>query len=99
MDSEGLLAEPLDSHLLRLSGTDEENDGSGVSFEPFPSGTAEDVAMEERAEEDEAMENEKDVEGSGDEDDEDEDDSQVYCLCRQPDDGTFMISCDKCEEW
>lgn len=25
--------------------------------------------------------------------------SRVYCLCRQPDDGSYMLACDKCEEW
>ncbi|KAI8916586.1 hypothetical protein DFJ77DRAFT_460468 [Powellomyces hirtus] len=24
---------------------------------------------------------------------------RVYCLCRQPDSGKFMIQCDNCEEW
>ena len=24
---------------------------------------------------------------------------KVYCLCRQPEDGRFMIRCDLCEEW
>lgn len=25
--------------------------------------------------------------------------TEVYCLCRKPDDGNFMIQCDRCEEW
>ena len=25
--------------------------------------------------------------------------TDFYCLCRQPDDGQFMIQCDYCEEW
>ena len=25
--------------------------------------------------------------------------SGVYCLCRKPDDGSFMIQCDTCNEW
>ncbi|KAJ3021756.1 PHD finger protein 3 [Thoreauomyces humboldtii] len=29
----------------------------------------------------------------------DEKGQRVYCLCRQPDSGKFMISCDNCEEW
>ena len=24
---------------------------------------------------------------------------EVYCICRQPEDGHFMIQCDKCDEW
>lgn len=24
---------------------------------------------------------------------------ELYCLCREPDDGSFMIACDKCDEW
>jgi len=28
------------------------------------------------------------------------DDGKLYCLCRQPFDGdTFMLACDRCEEW
>jgi hypothetical protein len=30
--------------------------------------------------------------------DDDEDDKQ-YCICRGKDDGTFMISCERCQEW
>ena len=26
-------------------------------------------------------------------------DTQLYCLCRRPDDGTFMVACDTCPEW
>jgi len=26
-------------------------------------------------------------------------DTQLYCLCRAPDDGTFMLACDRCSEW
>ncbi|KAI9089454.1 hypothetical protein DFS34DRAFT_639274 [Phlyctochytrium arcticum] len=28
-----------------------------------------------------------------------EDGERVYCTCRQPDTGKFMIQCDNCEEW
>ncbi|KAJ1032358.1 hypothetical protein NDA18_001844 [Ustilago nuda] len=31
-------------------------------------------------------------------DDEEEDDKE-YCICRGKDDGTFMISCERCNEW
>lgn len=24
---------------------------------------------------------------------------KLYCICRQPDDGSFMIACGKCDEW
>lgn len=30
---------------------------------------------------------------------EEEEDQKLYCLCRQPDDFTFMIQCDRCENW
>jgi hypothetical protein len=26
-------------------------------------------------------------------------DEPVYCFCRKPDDGNFMICCDSCQEW
>lgn len=29
----------------------------------------------------------------------DDDDDKVYCICRGKDDGTFMISCERCQEW
>jgi len=25
--------------------------------------------------------------------------SKLYCLCKQPEDGRFMICCDSCDEW
>lgn len=31
--------------------------------------------------------------------DEDDDDEKQYCICRGKDDGTFMISCEQCQEW
>ncbi|PGH30840.1 compass component spp1 [[Emmonsia] crescens] len=35
-----------------------------------------------------------------DEDDEDEDPSEVFCICRKPDNHTWMIGCDGgCEDW
>ncbi|OJD12988.1 hypothetical protein AJ78_06503 [Emergomyces pasteurianus Ep9510] len=35
-----------------------------------------------------------------DEDDEDEDSSEVFCICRKPDNHTWMIGCDGgCEDW
>ncbi|XP_028409245.1 CXXC-type zinc finger protein 1-like [Dendronephthya gigantea] len=27
------------------------------------------------------------------------DDENIYCVCRGPDDGRFMICCDACDEW
>ncbi len=33
--------------------------------------------------------------GKGDE----EEDEKQYCICRGKDDGTFMISCERCQEW
>lgn len=30
---------------------------------------------------------------------EEEDADQIYCLCRKPDDGEFMIQCNYCEDW
>ncbi|KAI8928532.1 hypothetical protein BC831DRAFT_393234, partial [Entophlyctis helioformis] len=27
------------------------------------------------------------------------DGDRVYCRCRRIDDGSFMIQCDRCEEW
>ena len=41
-------------------------------------------------------------EGDGDDDDDDDDidESQVFCLCRKPDDHTWMIGCEAgCDEW
>ena len=35
----------------------------------------------------------------GDDEEEDDDDDKVYCICRGKDDGTFMISCERCQEW
>ncbi|KAI9142533.1 hypothetical protein BKA69DRAFT_1013845, partial [Paraphysoderma sedebokerense] len=26
-------------------------------------------------------------------------DEVLYCLCRKPNDGSFMIQCDKCSDW
>ena len=23
----------------------------------------------------------------------------LYCVCRRPDDGSFMLGCDSCDEW
>lgn len=37
-------------------------------------------------------------EHDGAEEDEDDDEKQ-YCICRGKDDGTFMISCERCQEW
>ncbi|PGH18093.1 hypothetical protein AJ79_00721 [Helicocarpus griseus UAMH5409] len=35
-----------------------------------------------------------------DEDDEDEDSSEIFCICRRPDNHTWMIGCDGgCEDW
>jgi hypothetical protein len=28
-----------------------------------------------------------------------DDESKLYCTCRAPDDGTFMLACDRCEDW
>lgn len=30
---------------------------------------------------------------------EEEEDENEYCICRGKDDGTFMISCERCNEW
>lgn len=30
---------------------------------------------------------------------EDDSDKEVYCICRGEDDGSFMVSCERCEEW
>lgn len=39
-------------------------------------------------------------EGNGDEDQDMEDDSELFCICRKPDDHTWMIGCDGgCEDW
>lgn len=112
MDAEGLLAEPLDSHLLRL-GAEEEVESSAVSFEPFPSVSLS-VSLEEGQHEpkEEQPSTEEDVVMGGNDDEESdgvdesmgddkdfEETVQVYCGCRRPDDGKFMISCDKCQEW
>lgn len=32
-------------------------------------------------------------------DNDDHDDEKQYCICRGKDDGTFMISCERCQEW
>lgn len=34
-----------------------------------------------------------------DDGEEDSDSETVYCICRGPDDGSFMICCDGCLEW
>lgn len=44
----------------------------------------------------------EDEEASDDDDDPEDDDpdADVYCLCRRPDNGTFMIGCDgSCDDW
>ena len=39
-------------------------------------------------------------EEEGEEDEDDEDDSELFCICRKPDDHTWMIACDGgCEDW
>ena len=39
-------------------------------------------------------------EGNGDEDQDMDDDSELFCICRKPDDHTWMIGCDGgCEDW
>ena len=44
----------------------------------------------EEEEEDEEFDEDEDVEGSG----------EFYCVCRKPDNGTFMIGCDgTCDDW
>lgn len=35
----------------------------------------------------------------GDDGDDDAVDEKQYCICRGKDDGTFMISCERCQEW
>lgn len=30
---------------------------------------------------------------------EEDDQEEVYCICRSGDDGSFMVSCERCEEW
>lgn len=30
---------------------------------------------------------------------EDDEDEIIYCICRRPDDGRFMICCEVCQEW
>ena len=37
--------------------------------------------------------------GPGEGGDEEEEDDKQYCICRGKDDGTFMISCEQCQEW
>lgn len=39
------------------------------------------------------------TESENDEATEVEGDGEVYCVCRGPDDGTFMIECERCETW
>ena len=34
-----------------------------------------------------------------DEDEEMEEDNKLYCICRKPYDGSFMVACDSCLEW
>ncbi|KAI9592062.1 hypothetical protein BDF19DRAFT_241391 [Syncephalis fuscata] len=41
----------------------------------------------------------EDIEEEEHEHEEDIEDDKLYCLCRKPDDGTVMISCDGCSEW
>jgi hypothetical protein len=28
-----------------------------------------------------------------------EQEDEVYCICKGPDDGRFMILCDRCQDW
>ena len=40
------------------------------------------------------------VAAPNDEDEEDDEDSELFCICRKPDDHTWMIACDGgCEDW
>lgn len=61
--------------------------GTPAASSPTPS----DALADDYEEDDESMaDSDEDVEGSGD----------VYCLCRKPDNGTFMIGCDGgCDDW
>ena len=44
--------------------------------------------------------NETPYAGSDEDEDEGGDDGDVYCVCRKPDNGTFMIGCDgSCDDW
>ncbi|KAF2767054.1 hypothetical protein EJ03DRAFT_329471 [Teratosphaeria nubilosa] len=61
--------------------------GTPLNSSPAPSNRSD--SRDREGEDDDADEDE-DVEGSG----------EVYCLCRKPDNGTFMIGCDgKCDDW
>jgi hypothetical protein len=37
--------------------------------------------------------------GEDDNDDDEESDNELYCICRKPDDHTWMIACDICDDW
>ncbi|MCJ1398173.1 hypothetical protein MMC11_001370 [Xylographa trunciseda] len=42
----------------------------------------------------------RDVDTNDDDDVDDDDDSELFCICRKPDDHTWMIGCDGgCEDW
>lgn len=65
--------------------------GSSKGTPAMSSPTPSDALAEDYEDEDESMaDSDEDVEGSGD----------VYCICRKPDNGTFMIGCDGgCDDW
>jgi hypothetical protein len=58
-------------------------------------------ADEETAESSDSEDSSNDKEGDDDEDkeEEEEEDGKIYCICKQPYKGRWMIACDLCNEW
>lgn len=55
-------------------------------------------AMNDEEEDEEGREGEEGEEGE--EEDDDDEDSELFCICRKPDDHTWMIACDgPCQDW
>ena len=66
---------------------------------PIKSSTPPDEPMDTTsvAAEEPAKKEVEEEEDSGEEDDEDP--TKLWCICREPHSGRFMISCDKCNDW
>ncbi|KAK5152652.1 COMPASS (complex proteins associated with Set1p) component [Recurvomyces mirabilis] len=64
--------------------------GTPANSSPAPSARSNSADPEDEYGSEEEADEDEDVEGSGD----------VYCICRKPDNGTFMIGCDgTCDDW
>jgi hypothetical protein len=74
------------------------SDGDGKDED----GDGDDEGGEEEEEEEEEEDDGEEEDNGGEqveEEEEEEDPTKLYCVCKMPWDGRFMVECDRCENW